>query len=172
MALSNKRGIILLAGVLLLAVIQGCGIYSFTGASIPPEAKTVSIANFPNNAQLVQPSLSQVFTDALRDRFVAQTSLTLIPRSGDLHFEGAITEYRTQPVAITGEQTAALNRLTITVRVKFVNKFDEKQNFESTFSRFEDYASNLSLSAVEEGLVSEITKALIDEIFNRAVVNW
>ncbi len=172
MALSNKRGIILLAGVLLLAVIQGCGIYSFTGASIPPEAKTVSIANFPNNAQLVQPSLSQVFTDALRDRFVAQTSLTLIPRGGDLHFEGAITEYRTQPVAITGEQTAALNRLTITVRVKFVNKFDEKQNFETTFSRFEDYASNLSLSAVEEGLVSEITKALIDEIFNRAVVNW
>lgn len=158
--------------ILLQFVVTGCGIYSFTGASIPPEAKTISIQQFPNNAMLVQPSLSQVFTDALRDKFSSSTNLQMVPRNGDLSIEGAITDYRTQPIAITGDEKAALNRLTITVSVIFRNRFDEKQNFETTFSRYEDYSSNLALSAVEESLIVEITNALVQDIYNRAVVNW
>ncbi|MDP2424436.1 MAG: LptE family protein [Bacteroidales bacterium] len=168
----NRRvGLYLLAAI-SMAWMAGCGVYSFTGASVPPEAKTISIQTFRNNAPLIQPSLSQTFSDALRDKFMSQTSLSMVQRAGDLAIEGAITDYSTQPIAITGDQTAALNRLTITVKVKFTNRFDEKQGFEENFSRFEDYASNLALSAVEEGLIAQITEALVQDIFNRAVVNW
>lgn len=156
----------------LFLFLQSCGIYSFTGASIPPEAKTISIQQFPNNAPLVQPMLSQLFTDALRDKFASQTNLSQVPVNGDLAFDGAITDYRTQPVAITGDEIAALNRLTISVRVVFTNRINDKQNFETTFSRYEDYESSRSLNEVEEQLMSEIIEALVQDVFNRAVVNW
>lgn len=152
--------------------ISGCGVYSFTGASIPVEAKTISIAAFPNKADLVQPALSQTFLEKLKDKFTSQTSLNLIPRNGDLHLEGEITGYSTEPVAITGEQTAALIRLKITVNVRFVNKYSPKDNFESTFTRYEDYQSNLDLNTVEEGLITLISEALVEDIFNKSVVNW
>jgi hypothetical protein len=153
-------------------VINSCGVYSFTGASVPPEAKTVSVITFPNKAELVQPSLSQTFSDALRDKFSSQTSLANIPRNGDLHFEGEITGYATEPVAITGQQTAALIRLKITVNVRYTNKFSPKDNFETSFSRFQDYSSSLNLSAVEADLITKITEELVEDIFNKAVVNW
>lgn len=155
-----------------IMLTTGCGVYSFTGASIPPEAKTISIQQFPNNAPLVQPVLSQLLTDALSDKFSSQTNLSQIPVSGDLAFEGSITDYRTQPVAISGDQTAQLNRLTIAVKVVFTNRVDEKQNFETTFSQFKDYDSSLALSSVEETLMGEIIEALVQDIFNRSVVNW
>lgn len=156
----------------ILFIFSGCGIYSFTGASIPPEAKTVSIQYFPNNASLVEPSLSQSFTDALKDKFVSQTTLMIVQKKGDLRLEGEITGYSTKPVAITGDQTAALNRLTITVNVRYVNTFDETKDFESSFSRYEDYPSSEDLSAVQETLIVQINEMLIEDIFNKAVVNW
>ena len=146
--------------------------YSFTGASIPVQARTLSVDYFTNQAPLVVPTLSQTLTDALRDRFTSQTSLEIINRGGDLAVEGEITGYSTQPVAIQGNEQAALNRLTITVRVRFVNKFDEKQNFEQNFSRFEDYPFNANLNSVQDGLIQQIVDALVDDIFNKAVVNW
>lgn len=156
----------------LTFLLSGCGIYSFTGASIPPEAKTVSIKYFPNNASLVEPTLSQIFTDALKDKFVSQTTLILVQKNGDLRLEGEITGYSTKPIAITGDQTAALNRLTITVKVKYVNTFDETKNFESSFNRYEDYPSSRNLSDVQETLITQINEMLIEDIFNKAVVNW
>lgn len=162
----------LLGASMMIAGLQGCGVYSFTGATIPPEARTISIQQFPNNAPLVQPMLSQLITDALSDKFSSQTNLSQVPLNGDLAFEGSITDYRTQPVAITGDETAALNRLTISIRVSFFNRYDEKQNFETTFSRYEDYESSRNLSEVEEQLMTEIIEALVQDIFNRAVVNW
>lgn len=163
--------IILLFSVLTI-LLSGCGIYSFTGASIPPEAKTVSIKYFPNNASLVEPTLSQTFTDALKDKFVSQTTLILVQRNGDLRLEGEITGYSTKPIAITGDQTAALNRLTITVKVKYVNTFDETKNFESSFNRYEDYPSNKNLADVQETLIIQINEMLIEDVFNKSVVNW
>ena len=159
--------------VLLLALVcQGCGIYSFSGASIPPEAKTVSVQYFPNQAQLINPTLSNDFTTALRDAMMNQTSLDLVDSGGDLSFEGEITDYRTTPVAITAGQTAALNRLTITVNVRFVNVFDETKNFETRFSHYEDYPSEQDLNAVQESLTGTIIEALVEDIFNKALVNW
>lgn len=159
--------------ILLVLFMSSCRMsYSFTGASISPSVKTVSIANFPNNAGLVVPTLSRTITDALRDYFTSQTNLNLVERSGDLNLEGTITQYAVQPVAIQGNETAALNRLTIIVSVKFTNKTDTKQNWETTFSRYRDYSSTFNLSSVQEGLIKEITDDLVQDIFNKAVVNW
>mgnify|MGYP000909603114 CR=1 FL=1 len=159
--------------VALWVIIPSCRVsYSFTGASISPEVKTVAIANLPNNAGLVVPTLSRTITDALRDYFTSQTNLVLVDRNGDLSLEGTITQYSVQPVAIQGNETAALNRLTIAVSMKFVNKTDPKQNWESGFTRYQDYSSSLNLVAVQDGLIKEITDQLVQDIFNKAVVNW
>lgn len=163
---------IYLFSFIILATMQGCGVYSFTGASISPEVKTVSIKYFPNRSSLIQPALSQAFTEKLKDKFVSQTNLRLVNESGDLMFEGNISDYRTQPIAIQGTETAALNRLTITVNVKFTNQKDEKQNYEANFTRYADYDSKKSLAEVEQTLMEEINKQLVDDIFNKAVSNW
>jgi hypothetical protein len=161
--------------LLIVVLFSGCGIYSFTGASISPAVKTISISTFPNNASYVQPTLSQKFTDALRDKFVTQTNLTLVNSGGDLVIDGAITGYNpTEPTAIQGgaDQTASLYRLSVTVSVRFTNKKDEKQNFETTFTRYEDYERSQRLADVEEQLLDQINEALVQDIFNKAVVNW
>ena len=149
-----------------------CGIYSFTGASIPAEAKTVSVQYFPNNASLVNPLLSPSITNTLRDYFMNQTTLQSVDNNGDLALEGEIIDYSTTPVAITGDQTAALNRLTIKVNVRFFNKYDESKNFEQTFSQYEDYPSNQNLNAIQETLITTVVDNLCQDIFNKAVVNW
>lgn len=151
---------------------SGCGIYSFTGASIPPEAKTISVQFFPNKAQLVEPILSPLFTDALRDILVNQTVLEMTNRGGDLVFEGEITSYTTTPVAIQSDQTAALNRLTIKVNVRFFNKFEPEKDFEQEFSQFLDYASDKDLSTIKEELITSLNDMLVTDIFNKALVNW
>lgn len=159
--------------MLLLFIAPSCRVsYSFTGASISPSVKTVSIAYVPNNAGLVVPTLSRTFTDALRNYFTSQTNLVLVDRNGDLNLDGAITQYAVQPVAIQGNETAALNRLTIVVSVKFTNKTDPKQNWETTFSRYQDYSSGFNLSSVQDGLITDITGELVQDIFNKSVVNW
>jgi len=150
---------------------SSCGVYSFTGASTG-EAKTVSIVYFKNNAALAPPTYSQKFTESLRDKFTSQTSLTLIPSSGDLNFEGFVSGYSTAPVAIQGNETAALNRLSITVNVTFTNNKDEKQNFEQSFTRFADFNSSQSLEAVQEQLITDINEQLVQDIFNKSVINW
>ena len=150
---------------------HSCGIYSFSGASIPAEAKTVSVDYFPNHAQLVNPMLSNNLTNALRDAMTNQTTLDMVESGGDLAFEGEITDYRTNPVAITG-QTAAMNRFTITVKVRFSNRIDDSKDFEQTFSRYEDYPSNQDLNAVQESLTATIIDQLVEDIFNKALVNW
>ena len=155
----------------LALVCHSCGIYSFSGASIPAEAKTVSVDYFPNHAQLINPLLSDNLTNAMRDAMNNQTTLELVESGGDLAFEGEITDYKTMPTAITG-QTAAMNRLTITVKVRFTNRFDDSNDFEQTFSRYEDYRSDQDLYSVQEALTSTIVEQLVEDIFNKALVNW
>lgn len=153
-------------------IFSSCKNYSFTGASIAPEIKTVSIAFFPNRAAIVQPSLSQSFTEKLRDKFVSQTNLNLVQAEGDLRFEGSIQDYQAMPAAIQGNDNAALNRLTISVNVKFTNTKDSKHDFDRNFSRYADYDSKLSLTSVEQELISQINSQLVDDIFNQAIINW
>ena len=158
--------------LLSCCLLNSCGIYTFSGASIPAEAKTVSVQYFPNNAQLVNPLLSTTLTNALNDMFVNQTTLQSVAQNGDLALEGEITGYTTSPIAITGNQTAAMNRLTVTVNVRFTNKYDETKNFEQRFSQYQDYPSGQDLSSVQDVLVETIVEDLCQDIFNKAVVNW
>ncbi len=158
--------------VLLLMLLQGCGIYSFTGASIPPEAKTISVGYFPNKAQLVEPLLSPVFTNTLRDQFTSQTNLTMVEKNGDLDIQGEITDYKISPVAIQADQTAAMNRLSITVNVRFTNRFEPDKDFETKFTQFIDYLSTEDFNSIKAQLIEQVTKDLSDNIFNKAVVNW
>ncbi len=159
--------------ILLTIMLAGCRMsISLTGGTVDARAKTVAIATFPNNATLVNPQLSQVFTAALKDKIQAQTPLTIVNNNGDYTIEGEITAYTVNPAAIQGNDTPAMNRLTITVRVRFTNSFNEEQNFDQSFSRYADYYSSQNLSSVESALVTEITEALTDDIFNKAFVNW
>lgn len=146
--------------------------YSFTGASISPEIETVSIDFFPSYAPLAPPIAGQFFTEAMKDIFLSQTNLTLVKSNGDLQFSGSIVDYNNAPVAIQGNETAALERVTMTVKVKFVNTQDESQNFESNFSRFEDFETSRSLTEVEQEILNNINDQLTQDIFNKAVTNW
>jgi len=168
----QKIKIVLLL-ILIIASFSGCKVnYSFSGGSVDPKIKTVSIQYFPNNALNAQPTLSQTLTESLKQKFSTQTKLALVIRGGDLNIEGAITGYTITPQAILGNQTAAMNRLTIVVTVKFSNKINDKQNFEQSFSEYEDYISTKSFSSVESQLIKDITDKLVDDIFNKTVVNW
>ncbi|OFY95873.1 MAG: hypothetical protein A3K10_04030 [Bacteroidetes bacterium RIFCSPLOWO2_12_FULL_31_6] len=169
--LKTKYILILTSCVLLL--FSGCKIhYSFTGGSVPPEAKTVSVQYFQNNASLAPPTLSQTFTEALKDKLSSQTRLSLINKGGDLSFEGSVSNYTTGPIAIQSTDQAALNRLTITVNVKYTCMFDEKKNFEQSFSRYADYTSDQNIASIEDQLTREINEQLVQDIFNRALNNW
>ncbi len=158
--------------LLLAFMLSSCGIYSFTGASIPAGAKTISVQYFPNNASLVEPTLSPAFTDALRDKFTSQTNLRMVNKNGDLALEGEIVDYKTTPVAIQADQTSALNRLTVVVNVRFTNKLDPSKDFETRFTQFVDYPSTENLNGIKDELIKQIVEDLTDNIFNKAVVNW
>ena len=144
---------------------------SLSGATIPPEAKTISVGFFTNNTTLGAPSLSQRFTEKLRDVVSQQTNLALIKQNGDLQFEGYISDYNVSPIAISADQ-AGQNRMTISVNVKYTNKFEVSKNFEQTFTRFKDVASDINISVAEPELVTEIYRQLTEDIFNRAFNNW
>jgi hypothetical protein len=165
-----------LIGLIVLLSISlsfsSCVSYSFTGASIPPEAKTISIQYFDNHASFVNPTLSESLTTAVKDRFTNQTSLVLVRQNGDLQIEGVITDYHSTPQSITAGEVAAQTRLTIKVKVKFVNLLQPENNFETTFSRYQEYASTRDLAEVQDALIILINEMLVDDIFNKAVVNW
>jgi hypothetical protein len=149
-----------------------CGAYSFTGGSTG-DAKTLQIDFFPNQAPLVEPSLSQSFTQGLQDLFTRQTNLTLTKSNGDLYFSGEITGYRVNPMSATAAQTAAQNRLTITVNVRFTNKLIEKDDFEKQFSFYSDFAANAQLTGgVLESALDEILERITQDIFNASVAKW
>ena len=163
----------ILFSLLALITIQSCGIYSFTGTNINPDVKSVQIDYFPNEAILVEPSLSQVFTTQLRDLFDTQTNLTSVSSGGDLQFEGEITGYKINPMTATAQQTAAQNRLTITVNVRFFNNKNEDDNFEKNFSHYYDYDANAQLigSALDDAF-DEIIERIAQDIFNASVAKW
>jgi hypothetical protein len=171
--LSAKYLIIILSAGIFFFAGTGCKVaYTFTGASISPQIKTVSVQYFQNRASLVQPALSQYITYALIDKCKAQTSLSVVNSTGDVSFEGEITDYNTRPLTVSADARAAMNRFTISVKVKFTNSVDPTLNFEQTFSRYQDYDSNLDLSQVEKDLSDKIVELLVEDIFNQAFVNW
>lgn len=155
-----------------MMVLPGCGIYSFTGASIDPNVKTYTVHPFINQAPIVVASLANSMTEALRFKFITSTNLKQLESGGDLEFAAIITGYQVLPVAPQANEIAAVNRLTITISVEYINHQNEKQSWNSSFSRYADYDSNKDLSSVQEQLIKEINEQLVDDIFNKSVVNW
>ena len=145
--------------------------YSFSGASLSPEIKTVSIDYFPNRSSLVNPVLGQAFTEALKDKFTSEAGLSLVSSNGDLEFSGAIINYKLSPVSIQ-QNEAAMMRLTISIQVKFVNNKDDLQSFTQTFSDFSDYGVDQDFSSVENDLNTIIIKKITEKIFMKSAANW
>ena len=162
----------IILSLIIIATFVGCGAYSFTGGNTG-DAKTIQIDFFPNQAPLVEPVLTQRFTNDLQDLFTRQTNLTLTNSNGDLHFSGEITGFRVTPMSGTSDQTAAQNRLTVTVNVRFTNKLKEKDDFEKNFSFYSDFAANAQLTgSVLENALDEIVERLTQDIFNASVAKW
>ncbi len=155
--------------------MSGCGVavkYSLSGASIPPDAKTFSVAYFPNNATMVSPILSSTLTDALVDIFSRRTRLTQTEEGGDFAFEGEIVNYTSVTASVSSDDYALLNRLTITVKVRFTNAVDEKASWNRTFSAYEDYNSTKLLTEVEGELIPQIVDKIVTDIFQASASNW
>lgn len=159
--------------VLITLLLNACKVkMSMSGASIPPEAKTVSVEYFGNQSSIAGPHVAQKFTEKLRDVLQSQTNLSLVQKNGDLQFSGYIADYVVSPVAIQGSDKPAQNRLTISVFVKYVNPYDPSKSFEQTFTRYTDYDGTKNISEVESALLNEIFRQLTEDIFNKAFNNW
>ena len=157
-------------------LLTGCGVaikYSLSGASIPPDAKTFSVAYFPNNATMVSPILSSTLTEALVDIFSRRTRLSQVTEGGDFAFEGEIVNYTSTTASVSSDDFALLNRLTVTVRVRFTNAIDEKASWQNrTFSAYEDYESTKLLTEVEGTLIPQIVDKIVTDIFQASASNW
>ena len=173
-----KRNILMTFGVVVaLAVaaflVQSCGIYSFTGTSIQPDVKTVTVNYFEYLAPKVNPSLSNMLTEAMQEKFLKLTKLELVDIDGDLEIIGAVTGYDVKATAITANEQAAQNRLTVTVKIEFINrKYPEESLENKSFSAYQDFDATQSLDAVEATLCEDIVEQLCEDIFNGTVANW
>ncbi|MCS7073292.1 MAG: LPS assembly lipoprotein LptE [Bacteroidia bacterium] len=156
-------------GIVSLFFCQSC--YTFTGASVSPDTKTVSVETFQNVSTNVIPTLSQRFSEALRDKIISQSTLTLKPTDGHIQFSGQITKYSIEPIAIQGS-SAGQNRLTISVTVIFRDTQHPEKNWEQTFSQFADFSTSVNFSSVENQLIDEINEKLTTDIFNKSFANW
>ena len=160
-----------LAGCMILS---GCTVtLNMSGASIDyVTTKTCEIKYITNNAEIVNPSLSSLCTEALRKRIQSDTRLGMVSRNGDVVFEGNITGYNVTPMSVTAENVAAKDRLTITIKVIFTNTKEPKYSFSKTFARYAEYDRSQVFASVESQLVEEILPLLIDDIFNASFMNW
>ena len=150
-----------------------CGIYSFTGASIPAGTETYQVNRFENTALLIEPGLERDFKLALEDLIQNQTNLNLVPSKGDLIYEGEITEYRISPTTATSQNTAAQNRLTISVKLRFYNKKKAEDDIEQSFSFFYDYPGSTQLVGSQKTSAhEEIFERLTQDIFNATLAKW
>ena len=172
---TKKTGTLLHLLLLCCAALtlSACGIYSFTGTSIQNDVNTVTINYFQYRAEKVNPSLSNDLTEALRTRFRRSTRLEQVEQDGDLEITGEVTGYSVGAAAITADEVAARNRLTVTVRVSFTNRKYPEDDFENqSFSGYADYDSTNSLDSVESSLCAEIIEKIIEDIFNATVAQW
>ncbi len=161
------------ATVFSLLFLSSCQVsYGTSGGEVPANAKTLSVQLFEARAPLCTPQSAQTFTESLRDLLQAQTPLNLTRTEGDIQYEGAIIAYDVQPVAIQANESAALNRLTISVSVHFTNTLEPKKSADINASRFADYSSSQDLSSVEIQLVEDISKQLAQDIFDKTLGNW
>ena len=163
-----------LLSILMLALaLSGCGIYSFSGTSIQSDVKSITLPTFEYKALRVNPSLANSLSEKQRDNFRRMTNLEQVEMDGDLQIDGEITGYDVKASAVTADEVAAQNRLTVTVNINFTNRKYPEDSFENkSFSAYADYDSTNSLDAVENTLCEEIIEKLVEDIFNATVAQW
>jgi len=159
---------------ILPVVFWSCSVkYSLTGASISPETKTFQVNYFQNNSTLIEPGIDRDFTNKLIDLLINQTSLDLVKSNGDLLYEGEIVEYRISPTTATANNTAAQNRLTIGVNVRFIDKSDSEAEFEKRFSFYYDYpGSSQLIGSQKDTAIDEIFERITQDVFNASLAKW
>jgi len=166
-----RRHLLLLT--FLPVIFAGCSVkYSFTGADIPPAPQTFSVEPFTVVAPLADPTYGLTITESIKELILNQSRLDLTNSEGDLQFEGTVTGYNVAPAAISSDEFAEINRLTITLRVTYINTFDEEKSFERSFSRFADFPTTQELLDVEQGLIEEINVQLTQDIFDASLGSW
>lgn len=159
---------IALSGLLVAACSGG---YSFTGGDVG-EAKTLSVASFDNQADLVNPQLAGLLTEGIQDVMVRQSPLKLVPRDGDMQLSGSVVQYEVRAEAPKAGDALAQSRLNMVVRVQMVNVVEEGKDFSQTFNSFRNFPTTQSLAEVEDALIEEMVDELAQKIFNRALVQW
>ena len=159
--------------ITLLTLVSGCGAYSFTGISLSSKTKTFQVNYFQNTSALIEPGIERDFTLALQDLILNQTNLDLVKSNGDILYEGEIVEYRISPTTATASNTAAQNRLTIGINVRFVNENDEEADFEKRFSFFFDFAGSAQLVGSQKTTaIEEIFERITQDVVNASLANW
>ena len=154
-------------------LLTSCGIYSFTGTSIQPDVKTITINYFEYKALKVNPSLSNTLTEALKDKFTKMTKLEQVDMDGHLEIIGEVTGYDVKATAITANEQAAQNRLTVNIKITFIDRKYPENSFENkSFSSYADFDAMQQLDAVESSLCEEIVEKLCEDVFNATVANW
>lgn len=149
-----------------------CGIYSFSGTSIQNDVNTITINFIEYRAQRVNPSLSNDLTEAIRSQFRRMTRLEQVDADGDMEISGQITGYEISTAAVTANEVAARNKLTVTVKIQFSDKKHPEEDFDKSFSAFSEYDSTNTIDAVESSLCAEIVEKLVEDIFNASVAQW
>ena len=160
--------------LILILFTTSCSVkYSLTGASISPDTKTFHVNYFQNNAPLIEPGIERDFTNKLIDLLINQTSLELVKSNGDLTYEGEIVEYRISPTTATANNTAAQNRLTVGVNIRFYDKNDSEADFEKRFSFYYDYPGNVQLiGGQRDTALDEIFERITQDVFNASLAKW
>lgn len=168
----------------ILWLITACtASFNFTGGALNTDLETIGIAQFINEAPIIVPALAQDFTEALQDRFLSQSRLSLASGPADINISGVITGYAVDPVAFTGISSAsttssnsqprtAQNRLKISIRVKYENNVEPNESWEQTFSSFSDFDATLDFTAEEQRLIEEVIEQLTQDIFNKSLGKW
>ena len=162
----------LLPLIAMLLSLSSCGIYSFSGTSIQPDVNSITINYIEYRALRVNPSLSNDLTEAIRNQFRRMTRLEQVETDGDMELSGQITGYDVTAAAVTADEVAARNKLTVTVKIQFSDKKHPEEDFDKSFSAYSEYDSNNTLDAVESDLCAEIIEKLVEDIFNASVAQW
>lgn len=167
------RGYFMLFSLLVSQfLLSSCGIYSFSGTSLSPDIKSVTVVNFTMATAGGPSNMALQFNEKMKEYYQRNTNLALLPSNGDLQLEGNISGYEVIPAAPTANDQAALNRLSITIQVKFTNNKDEEKNFDQSFTFFKDFPQNQTLSQVESRLIPQILDQLVQDIFNKTAGDW
>ena len=160
--------------IFAMAILGGCGIYSFSGTSLQPDIKTIMVSNLENKAMIINPTLASQLTEALQDKYRRLTKLEMVYDEADLEVSGYISSYEVTPTAVTADEVASRNRLTLTVRIFYKNNKYPDEAFPSgrSFAAYQDYDSTNSLDSVQDALCQQIIETLVEDIFNATVAEW